>query len=227
MSGSGVSKPSPSSKPRRGRPSSIDQESILEAAIALGVPNITMRAIAQRLGVSDAALYHHFPSRQALVAAVVDATVRGASFPKDRAQDWREWMTEFAGTLRALLLANPGSAAFAATSGPTSPEQVELVATAIGVFLRCGFSEAEAAMIYSLVTNFVISSVQIQERRVVAQQQKRDIPSRFAKALQALGEDRARSLRTVADTWANTTPDQHFEYGLSAILRGVADRIAR
>jgi AcrR family transcriptional regulator len=33
-----------------------------------------MKGVADALGVSDAALYHHFPSRDALIAAVVDAS---------------------------------------------------------------------------------------------------------------------------------------------------------
>jgi AcrR family transcriptional regulator len=103
-----------------------------------------MQAVADALGVSDAALYHHFRNREALVSAVVDATVRTAPFPEDRGQDWRAWMSEFAGVLRAVLVEHPGSAAFAAGSGPTSPEQMRLVARAIGVLARAGFEEREA-----------------------------------------------------------------------------------
>jgi AcrR family transcriptional regulator len=183
-----------------------------------------MKGVADALGVSDAALYHHFASRDALIAAVVDASVREATFPADRGQGWREWMTAFAGALRDLLLANPGSAAFGAVRGPTSPEQVELVARAIGVLRRSGFDASEAAMIYSLVSSYVISSVHAEERRAAVSAAGADIPARFAEALRALGKDDSRLLQQVARTWARTTPHERFRYGLDVILDGIAVR---
>jgi TetR/AcrR family tetracycline transcriptional repressor len=180
-----------------------------------------MQAVADALGVSDAALYHHFRNREALVSAVVDATVRTAPFPEDRGQDWRAWMSEFAGVLRAVLVEHPGSAAFAAGSGPTSPEQMRLVARAIGVLARAGFEEREAAMIYSLVTTFVVSSVQLEERRALARTEQRDIPSRFSEALRHLEEEDRGSLPKVAEVWSSTSPDERFRFGLRAILNGL------
>lgn len=35
-----------------------------------GLHSVSLRAVARRLGVSDAALYHHFPTKEALVAAL-------------------------------------------------------------------------------------------------------------------------------------------------------------
>ena len=193
----------------------------MAAAQALGVQNLTMQAVADSLGVSDAALYHHFRNREALIAAVVDVTVRVAPFPEDRSGDWQAWMAEFAESLRKVLVAHPGSAGFAATSGPTSSEQIKLVARAAGVLTRSGFDEHEAAMIYSLVTNYVVSSVQIEERRSLAREEQWDIASRFAKALADMGEEEEGALRKVAETWASASAEDRFRYGLNAILRGI------
>jgi AcrR family transcriptional regulator len=217
---------SPSRSQRRpGRPASLDRERIVAAAARLGASNLTMKALGAALGVSDAALYHYFPSRAALIAAVVDAGVRGAPFPQDRGQDWREWLREFAVVLRELLLANPGSTAFGASSGPTSPQQVALVARAIGVLTRAGFERSEAAMVYSLVSSFVISSVHMQELRAAARSAGSDIPARFARAVETLREDEARLLEQVVSTWLRATPEQHFRFGLEVILDGVAVRL--
>ncbi len=206
---------------RRGRPPSIDRAGIVAAAQALGVQNLTMQAVADRLGVSDAALYHHFRNREALISAVVDVTVRNAPFPEPQGDDWRTWMADFAESLRRVLVEYPGSAGFAASSGPTSPEQVKLVARAVGVLTRSGFDEREAAMIYSLVTNYVISSVQIEERRSRAREEQSDIASRFAKALATMDEEDVGALHKVAETWASASAEERFRYGLNAILRGI------
>jgi TetR/AcrR family tetracycline transcriptional repressor len=192
------------------------------AARALGAQNLTMQAVADALGVSDAALYHHFRNREALISAMVDATVVEAPFPEDRGQDWRTWMADFAESMRRVLVAHPGSAGFAASSGPTSPEQVRLVARAIGVLTRSGFDEYEAAMIYSLVTNYVVSSVQIEERRARARMEQRDIASRFAEALDRMGEEELGALRKVSEAWTRASDDDRFRFGLNAILNGIA-----
>ena len=206
---------------RRGRPPAIDRAGIVAAARALGVQNLTMQAVADALGVSDAALYHHFRNREALIAALVEETVRDAPFPEDRGQGWRAWMAEFAESLRDVLADHPGSAGFAATSGPTNPEQIKLVSRAVGVLTRSGFDEREAAMIYSLVTSFVISSVQAEERRSQAREAHSDIASRFAEAIAGMREAEVGALRKVAETWADASGEDRFRYGLNAILRGV------
>ncbi|MCP5041432.1 MAG: hypothetical protein GY944_10435, partial [bacterium] len=101
------------------------------------------------------------------------------------------------------------------------PGQFELVAGAVGVLMQSGFDERVAAMIYSLVTNYVVSSVQIEERRSAAREEQRDIASRFAKALSDMDEEEVGTLRKVAETWADTSAEERFRYGLNAILTGI------
>lgn len=221
------------SKPRsragrpRGRPPVLDRERIVEAASSIGIAQFTMQAVAKRLGVTDAALYHHFRSREELVRAVVDVMMGEAPFPTGPDRPWRDWLANLAASLRALLRAHPGAAAFAAASGPTSPEQMRLVARTIGVLMGAGFDARQAALVYSLVTNFVVSSVQIEERRTAARRARRDIPTRFARALREhLPGEETQQLHEVAKTWARTSPDEHFDFGLEALLDGL-DRLRR
>jgi AcrR family transcriptional regulator len=52
------------------------REEVLEAALALiaehGVRGASMRALASELGISQPSLYHYFPSKNAMVAAIVE-----------------------------------------------------------------------------------------------------------------------------------------------------------
>ena len=41
-----------------------------------GLADLTMRRLATELGVQPSALYHHFPNKQALLAAVADEVLR-------------------------------------------------------------------------------------------------------------------------------------------------------
>ena len=63
--------PVPTQEPQ---PTSAQETAIIEAArdlLAGGVEALSMRVVAERVGVSAAAIYHYFPSKQALVNRVV------------------------------------------------------------------------------------------------------------------------------------------------------------
>ncbi|MFJ1456674.1 TetR/AcrR family transcriptional regulator [Nocardia sp. N2S4-5] len=67
----------PTATPRRGRPIRVDRETVVTATTQLlttaGVDGFTMRGLARELGVSVAAIYHHFPTKNALFFAVLSA----------------------------------------------------------------------------------------------------------------------------------------------------------
>ncbi|WP_369028653.1 TetR/AcrR family transcriptional regulator, partial [Nocardia farcinica] len=68
----------PNSAPRRrGRPIRLEREAVLAATDDMlateGAGAFSMRRLAGRLGVSTAAIYHHFPTKGALFFAVLNA----------------------------------------------------------------------------------------------------------------------------------------------------------
>jgi AcrR family transcriptional regulator len=64
---SSVTGPAVSARPRVGRPPSIDRSMIADAAAEIGLENLTMKAVAERLGVSVTGLYHHVAGRDDLM----------------------------------------------------------------------------------------------------------------------------------------------------------------
>ncbi|WP_067690025.1 TetR/AcrR family transcriptional regulator [Nocardia jejuensis] len=62
---------------RRGRPVRLNRDTVVETAMHListsGQADFSMRGLADELGVSTAALYHHFPTKAALFIAVLSA----------------------------------------------------------------------------------------------------------------------------------------------------------
>ena len=70
--------PAPSAKPLRARPrpTVVRREQIFDRALQLvdagGLRRVTMKRIAARIGVSEAAIYRHVPSRRALVLGLID-----------------------------------------------------------------------------------------------------------------------------------------------------------
>src|SRR4029077_19067970 len=97
----------PSAQPRL----PLSRERILTAAIELadqgGIESLTMRKLAQALGVEAMSLYNHVASKGDLVDAMVDRIVSEVDLPADA--DWETALRTFAIAVHTTLLRHPWS----------------------------------------------------------------------------------------------------------------------
>ena len=88
----------------------LDTARIAAAALTVadssGVDGFTMRAVADVLGVSAMALYHHVPDKAGLVKLVADAVIAECPLPEPTG-DWREDLWQVASWMRDRTLAHP------------------------------------------------------------------------------------------------------------------------
>lgn len=86
-----------------------DRAAVVAAALRQldenGLPDLTMRRLAAALDVQPSALYHHFPNKQTLLAAVSDRILAGARRPSDPGLDWRRAVELECLAIRDALLA--------------------------------------------------------------------------------------------------------------------------
>ncbi|MYT23139.1 TetR family transcriptional regulator, partial [Streptomyces sp. SID7760] len=70
----------------------LSRDRVLRAAVDLadegGVAAVTIRAVAERLGVKPMSLYHHVPHKEAILDGIVDAVFAEIELPLDE-PDWR------------------------------------------------------------------------------------------------------------------------------------------
>jgi AcrR family transcriptional regulator len=85
-------------------------ERIAEESLRLvdetGASGFTMRAVAERLGVTPMALYHHVDDKAGLVALLVDEVIRGQVLPAPTGA-WRDDLWELAHWMREVTRAHP------------------------------------------------------------------------------------------------------------------------
>lgn len=79
------------------------------AALAEGLPNLSMPAVARRLGVSHSTLYRYVHDRDDLLLAALDLALREFDWPGTD-MGWREVMVSFADALWQFLEQHPGMA---------------------------------------------------------------------------------------------------------------------
>ena len=88
---------------RRGRPPRISRDDIVDAACELGIENLTMAAVAERLGVTHQSLYGWVQDRDELIDLVSDRLIRRLEIkPPDDPADWRDSLRSYANGLRRL-----------------------------------------------------------------------------------------------------------------------------
>ena len=99
----------------RGTPARLSTDTIVTTAMkivdTLGVARLTMRHLGTALGVQAMSVYRYFPSRRALLDAVVDEigaeTAADLAAELGTADDWRAYLDALAHRLRKMALTQP------------------------------------------------------------------------------------------------------------------------
>ena len=153
-----VSADAPEPRPKVGRPPRINRQLIAEAAHQIGLDGLTLKAVADHLDVSIAALYHHVTSKDDLMRLAAEYSAARVPLPQDRGQHWAVWLYQWAVYNRDVFLAQPGLLA-QYLEGAISAEAIAAnVATILRVLVRHGFSALAATDAYELVTSCALGT---------------------------------------------------------------------
>ncbi|MGA8256464.1 MAG: TetR family transcriptional regulator [Nocardioides sp.] len=121
----------------------LSRERVLDAALQVvddaGLPGVSMRAVASRLGVEAMSLYHHVASKQALLDGLVDLVVQTAELPTDPAHP-EDWLRGTAAALRRLAQEHPRRVALLSirTLPLADPRSAEPFEAGLRVFVEAG-----------------------------------------------------------------------------------------
>lgn len=140
------------------------REEILAAAEAVaderGLEGLSMRAVAQRVGVTPMALYPHVGDKAGLLDALVGRALgrlyEAAPVVTDAGVDWRERLGAFAHTARTLALGRPWVAGLLFSRPAVTPEAVRTVDVLYTALLDAGVPPAEVPRLERLFSTFVV-----------------------------------------------------------------------
>jgi AcrR family transcriptional regulator len=136
---------------------------ILEAALATaddrGLAGVTMRAVAQRVGVSAMALYPHVASKEALLDGMVDVLLAELlplldALPADA--DWWTRLVTLARGFRKLAAEHPSAFSLLLSRPSVTPEAVRATDLVYEAVLEAGVPDADAPRVERLISTFVI-----------------------------------------------------------------------
>jgi len=129
---------------------------VVEAAVDVGFADLSIKRVADRLGVVPTALYHHVANRHDLYVAAGEHVVDGLELPRD-ATSPGGYLRELAHALRHLEQRHPGIGAFCSTADPAATATEEKISAAAADLTEMDVSSTDAAMLTAIAANIAFS----------------------------------------------------------------------
>jgi AcrR family transcriptional regulator len=126
------------------RRAGLTQREIVEAGVRIadadGLPHVTMRRVADSLGVSTMALYRHIPNKGELTLQMADNVLAGIQLPEIPIAAWRQRLEAAAHLFWAVLSRHPWAAEVFSVSRPQlMPNVLPLAEWSLSTLRAMGF----------------------------------------------------------------------------------------
>jgi TetR/AcrR family transcriptional regulator, tetracycline repressor protein len=155
-----------SSTPPKERAPQLSQDVIVDAALRVakrvGFDRLTMRLLADELGVTAMAAYHHVASKEQLLELVADAIILDRE-PIDLDAPWEEQLRQHAFALFECLASYPGLGAFL-LERPLTPAVRRGYSQSVDIFRRAGLPERDAQLAYATYHTYMFGLVGMETR---------------------------------------------------------------
>jgi AcrR family transcriptional regulator len=212
-------------KGKVGRPPRINRELIAEAAHDIGLADLTLKAVADHLGVSIAGLYHHIDGKDDLMRLAAEYSATRVELPEDRGQHWALWLLEWARYNRDAFMAEPGLLVQYLEGAISAEAIADNADTILGLLVRQGFSVREALSAYQLVSSCALGAAVNAIREQAAAREGRPQLAEYHRVLAQRGPDELTHLRVlVAELATNppAPPPEPFRSEIITVLAGIA-----
>jgi AcrR family transcriptional regulator len=206
---------------RTGPPLSLER--IAAAAVELldrdGAGQLTMRRLADHLGVGTTTLYWHVDTKEDVLDLAVD-TVFAGSAPQQHSDDWRADVTALLTDWRHTLLRHPWSAALPLRQRPTvGPGFLSWMEFLHAALSRAGFGARDVSAASWVLYSHVQGSASSQIALRWSAEERQD-GQRMLDEHRSLYPNLAAHRHLLDDDWPG-----NFDLGLTYVLDGLAARL--
>jgi AcrR family transcriptional regulator len=201
---------------------------VLRAALALadgeGIASLSMRRLAEALGVEAMSLYHHVANKDEILGGLIDLVFDEIELPAGR--DWKAALRSRALSARAALTRHPWALGLLESRARPGPATLRHHDAVLGCLRTGGFSVEGAAHAYAVIDSYVYGFA-LQEQSLpfdtagpiddVAEAFHRQLAGRFPHLTEMLLSHVMKPGYAFA---------KEFEFGLDLILDGL-ERVRR
>ncbi|SCE79344.1 regulatory protein, tetR family [Micromonospora viridifaciens] len=221
--------------PRRGPRPGRSLDDIVTAAIDLadtdGLDAVTMRAVAQAVGVAPMTLYTYVPGKAELLDLMLDASYARMPRPDRSGEPWRARVAALAEDNRRLFTAHPWAAEVATGRPPLGPGMMAKYEYELRAFDDTGLDDVRRDAALTYVLDFVRAAARSAAEVRLAREASAWSDEQWWAAnapllARVLDEQRyptAVRVGAAAGAAQNAaySPDQAYEFGLARVLDGL------
>lgn len=140
----------------------LSRERVLRGAIAVadagGIHALTIRSLAEGLGVKPMSVYHYVTNKDELLDAIVDLVFSEIELPSP-GSDWRSEMRKRAGSARGVLRRHPWAIGLLESRRTPGPATLRHHDATIGTLRAGGFPIELTAHAYAMLDSYVYGFV--------------------------------------------------------------------
>ncbi|MEU5437995.1 TetR/AcrR family transcriptional regulator [Streptomyces sp. NPDC020719] len=216
------------------QPVTIDR--IVRAAFELieqdGLDALSMRKLADRLGIKAATLYWHVQDKHDLIDLLAEALF--ADFPMEDladSEDWKGNLVTFGHAFRAYLVSRRDAAKILNNRFVLGPHLLSSLERLLGWLRGSGLGDRESA--YALITclvyvhGFVLWETTPMSGAVARGETPRDYLEEVREELEELSQESFPHTVALAEHLTGPGNDDRFTFGLSCLLDGLAVQAGR
>lgn len=224
-------------RPSRGPKPRLTLEQIVRAAVEIadadGLAALSMRRVAEKLGVGVMSLYRYVPGKDELVDVMFDTVIGESAQPEGVPEDWRARLEWRAREDWALYHRHPWLLQVSVSRPPLGPNVLLSYESTLDAVSETGLAGGDIVAVADLIDNFVrgaagsaLEAMQIQQRTGVSDEEwwianarlweRYFDPARFPRLTRLYQEGAFDQYGN--DTVPNATL---FEFGLQRVLDGI------
>jgi len=139
----------------------LSRERVLRAAIGMadagGIASISMRKLAQVLGVEAMSLYHHVANKDDILDGILDLVV-GEIAPPSPDGAWKDALRRSAVSAHDVLERHPWACALMMSPARARPARLRYIDSVLGRLRQAGFSAAMTDHAYHALDSHILGS---------------------------------------------------------------------
>ncbi|HYM83841.1 MAG TPA: TetR/AcrR family transcriptional regulator C-terminal domain-containing protein [Candidatus Dormibacteraeota bacterium] len=213
---------------RRRRPvdrKPLDRGRIVDAALRIvdadGVTGLSVRRLADELGVSPMSLYWHVRDKDEVLELVGQAVLGAIEVPAARG-DWRDQVRDIHRAMYRGFIAHPNTGDLLIGRARYSAAGIGLFERILATLLDAGFSPEAAFAAYQSLYWFTLGAMATASRSPEFIQTQLE----GLRYLASLPPERFPAIRAITPEIGQRSLEQQFEIGLDIQIEGIAARLA-
>lgn len=208
----------------------LDRQAVLEAALQLvdqdGLDALTMRRLAERLGVAPMALYNHVEGKDDLRDGIVGLVWEQVELPPE-GTSWEEVAEAIAQTVRQIAHRHPNVFPLQIGRQVLPPNTLRFLDRLLDALRSGGFNRETAGLATRAIVSYAIgyALAEVSGFLLGVESGDEDDIDHLLRLARAVPRAELPHFLEVAETIAECDEDRQFQFGLELLVEGLAAQL--